>query len=184
MSVHCGCRCQCRLGCVNLSAEAAADLYEALQGGGVRCWVLGGWGVDALVGTQTREHHDLDVLVLGEDLHTLAEVFDNEGLVIQHVWEAENRWLDVDGARWPTAFVAANKEGVELDVHLIELHGSDVVALCNVSWPLHSESLEGRGMISGRPVDCVSARTQVAMHRDYELPETHQPDVAQLLRLG
>jgi lincosamide nucleotidyltransferase A/C/D/E len=145
---------------------------------------MGGWGVDALLGAQTREHHDLDVLVLGEDLSALAEVFDDEGLVVEHVWEAENRWLDVDGTRWPTAFVAANEQGAELDVHLIEVHGSDVVALCNVPWPLDGESLEGRGTISGRPVDCVSARTQVAMHRDYELPETHQRDLAHLLRLG
>ena len=45
---------------------------------------MGGWGVDALLGAQTREHHDLDVLVLGEDLPALAEVFDDEGLVVEH----------------------------------------------------------------------------------------------------
>jgi lincosamide nucleotidyltransferase A/C/D/E len=168
---------------VNLSAQAAADLYEALRDRGVRCWVMGGWGVDALVGSQTREHHDLDVLVLGDDLTALAEVFDDEGFLIQHVWEEENRWLDVDGTRWPTAFVAANSQGVELDVHLIELRGSAVRPLCNVPWPLEADSLEGRGVISGRPVDCVSARTQLAMHRGYELPEAHQCDVDQLTRL-
>jgi lincosamide nucleotidyltransferase A/C/D/E len=145
---------------------------------------MGGWGVDALVGSQTREHHDLDVLVLGEDQPALVEVFNDEGFVIQHVWEAENLWLDVDGTRWPTAFVAANKQGVELDVHLIELHGNEVLPLCNVPWPLDAESLEGRGVISGRPVDCVSALSQLAMHRGYELPEAHQRDVDQLLRLG
>jgi hypothetical protein len=108
---------------------------------------MGGWGVDALVGSQTREHHDLDVLALGDDLPALADVFDDEGFVIQHVWEAENRWLDVDGTRWPTAFVAANRQGVELDIHLMELHGNAVLPLCNVPWPLDAESLKGRGVI-------------------------------------
>ena len=28
-----------------------------------RYWVLGGWGVDALVGRQTREHRDLDLAI-------------------------------------------------------------------------------------------------------------------------
>ena len=81
-------------------------------------------------------------------------------------------------------FVAANQQGAELDVHLIEVRGSAVVALGNVPWDLDRESLDGRGTIAGRPVSCVSARAQVAMHRDYELPETHQRDVVRLLRLG
>jgi lincosamide nucleotidyltransferase A/C/D/E len=110
-------------------------------------------------------------------------VLKNHGLVIQQVWEAENRWLDLDGARWPTAF-ATNQQGAELDMHLIEVRGSDVLALCNVPWHLDRESLEGWGTIAGRPVSCVSARTQVAMHRDYELPEAHQRDVVRVLRLG
>src|SRR4051794_20537942 len=94
-----------RLGRVNLSAQAAADLYELLRSRGIRCWVMGGWGVDALLEEQTREHHDLDVLVLGEDLPALGELFGEHGFGIQQVWEAENRWLELDGSNWPTAFV-------------------------------------------------------------------------------
>lgn len=28
---------------------------------GIRYWLDGGWGVDALVGRQTREHRDVDI---------------------------------------------------------------------------------------------------------------------------
>src|SRR3954452_25100818 len=38
-----------------LSVLALAD------GAGARLWIDGGWGVDALLGGQTREHGDLDV---------------------------------------------------------------------------------------------------------------------------
>ena len=169
---------------MNLSAEAAVELYEVMRGSGIRCWVMGGWGVDALVGMQTREHHDLDVLVLGQDLRALADLFRNEGFEIRHVWEAENRWLDVDGATWPTAFVAGNQEGVELDVHVIDLKAGVAVPLCDVPWPFDASSLEGRGVIFGRAVDCVSAQTQVAMHRGYELPEAHKHDVDLLRQLA
>jgi lincosamide nucleotidyltransferase A/C/D/E len=168
---------------VNLSAQAAVELYESVRGSGIRCWVMGGWGVDALVGVQTREHHDLDVLVLGEDLRALADLFEGQRFEVQHVWEAENRWLDVDGATWPTAFVAGNEERVELDVHVIELRAGVAVLLCDVPWPFDASSLEGRGVISGRPVDCVSAPTQLAMHRGYELPEAQQRDIALLRQL-
>ena len=44
-----------------------ADLTEA----GCSVWVVGGWGVDALVGRQTRLHRDLD-LALDADNETVA----------------------------------------------------------------------------------------------------------------
>ncbi|MGI3781472.1 MAG: nucleotidyltransferase domain-containing protein, partial [Janthinobacterium lividum] len=46
--------------------EVLADLREV----GCRAWVAGGWGVDALVGRQTRPHRDLDLAVDGEDVPT------------------------------------------------------------------------------------------------------------------
>ena len=57
-----------------MSAEQAQALYELLDQNGVRCWVMGGWGVDALLGRVTREHKDLDLLVLISDLPRYAEV--------------------------------------------------------------------------------------------------------------
>jgi lincosamide nucleotidyltransferase A/C/D/E len=44
----------------------AADVVEILGWLGtasVDVWLDGGWGVDALVGEQTREHNDLDLIV-------------------------------------------------------------------------------------------------------------------------
>src|SRR5262245_35013751 len=145
---------------------------------------MGGWGVDALRREQTREHHDLDVLILAEDLPALASLFYDHGFAIQHVWEAESRPLDVGGTTWPTAFVAGTEAGVELDVHVIELNAGVAIPLCHVPWPLDAESLAASGVISGRPVDCVSAPTQLAMHRGYELQESHQRDLGLLRQLA
>ena len=41
-----------------------ADLFKVLdmlEQFGIRYWLDGGWGVDALVGRQTREHRDVDI---------------------------------------------------------------------------------------------------------------------------
>jgi len=58
---------------------------------------------------------------------------------------------------------------MELDVHVIEMQAGVVVPLCDVPWPLvedsREDSLDGHGLIDGPPVGCVSAPTQVAMHR-------------------
>jgi lincosamide nucleotidyltransferase A/C/D/E len=99
-----------------MTAEDASELYGLLRRANIRCWVMGGWGVDALVGSQTRAHHDLDVLVLADDLRSLRRLFDERGFAIEQVWDAENRLLDVEGDTWPTAFVAADNNGIELDV--------------------------------------------------------------------
>ena len=51
-----------------MTATAALELYRLLDAAGVRCWVIGGWGIDALVGRMTRSHHDLDLLVHRDDV--------------------------------------------------------------------------------------------------------------------
>lgn len=38
-------------------------MIERLEAANCRYWIAGGWGVDALVGKQTREHRDLDLAI-------------------------------------------------------------------------------------------------------------------------
>ena len=44
-----------------MDLDEVERVLERLDDHSVRYWVLGGWGVDALVGRQTREHRDLAV---------------------------------------------------------------------------------------------------------------------------
>ncbi|HEX6737122.1 MAG TPA: aminoglycoside nucleotidyltransferase, partial [Vicinamibacteria bacterium] len=57
-----------------MRAEEVVALYALLAERGVRVWVDGGWGVDALLGEQTRPHKDLDALVPFDDLGMLTDV--------------------------------------------------------------------------------------------------------------
>ena len=43
-------------------------VLTALDAGGIDYWVDGGWGIDALVGEQTRRHHELDLGVSRDDV--------------------------------------------------------------------------------------------------------------------
>jgi lincosamide nucleotidyltransferase A/C/D/E len=45
----------------DMSAPEVHAVLEALAAAGCPAWIGGGWGVDALVGYQTREHRDLDL---------------------------------------------------------------------------------------------------------------------------
>ena len=55
-----------------MDAEAVVGVLRALDEASIQVWLDGGWGVDALLGEQTREHGDLDVILNVEDLPRLA----------------------------------------------------------------------------------------------------------------
>jgi lincosamide nucleotidyltransferase A/C/D/E len=46
-----------------MSSEDTLELYDSLEHLGVRIWLDGGWGVDALLAKQIRTHKDLDIVI-------------------------------------------------------------------------------------------------------------------------
>jgi lincosamide nucleotidyltransferase A/C/D/E len=159
-----------------LSAHDAVALCRLLEQHSIRFWVMGGWGVDALLRRETRPHKDLDMLVVLGDLPILWKVLGEHSFTLQYVWE-ENRWVDREPDRWPTAFVAADAQGRELDVHVIDFgpYGA-IIQLYNNPWPL-PEAITGQGSIADIVVPCVSKETQLAMHTGYTLPDGQVRDL-------
>jgi lincosamide nucleotidyltransferase A/C/D/E len=162
-----------------LSAHDALSLCNLLEQHSIRFWVMGGWGVDALLHCETRPHKDLDILVVLGDLPLLWKVLDEHGFTLQYAWE-ENRWVDWEADRLPTAFVMADTQGREIDVHVIDF-GSDgaIIQYYNNPWPF-PDAITGRGSIDGAEVSCVSKETQLAMHTGYTLPDGHLRDLKHL----
>ena len=175
-----------------MRAEEVVALYTLLAGWGVRVWVDGGWGVDALLAAQTRPHKDFDALVPFADLEVLAAVLADHGFTLTEIW-GENRWV-VHPTRLPliggeergavavaTAFVVRDWAGRELDVHALtfDRRGRGVPA-----W--HADSLyppaalAGRGVIAGTPVRCLSAQMQMVTHTGYALQAKDLQDLRRL----
>lgn len=44
-------------------AHDVLEIADRLDAAGVRAWLDGGWGVDALIRHQTRDHEDLDLVI-------------------------------------------------------------------------------------------------------------------------
>lgn len=155
-----------------LSADDAVALCELFEQRSIRFWVMGGWGVDALLHRETRPHKDLDVLVLLGDLPKLWNLLEADSFTLQYVWE-ENRWVDGAPKRWPTAFVVADTQGRELDVHVIDIGPNGVIVQhYDNPWPFpNADAITGQGSIAGAAVTCVSKETQLAMHTGYTLPD-------------
>jgi lincosamide nucleotidyltransferase A/C/D/E len=166
-----------------MSATDAAALYDVARNARVRCWVMGGWGVDALLGRQTRPHHDLDLLVLTDDLPQFDQAMTAAGFARRYLWDDENLWVTLDGVPWATAFVMSDAAERELDVHAVDLTDGLAVAHCAVPWTFGRGALDGIGVIDQAAVACLSVEAQLNAHVGYELPETHLQDMRLLAQL-
>ena len=60
------------------------ELLDILDNLGIAVWLDGGWGVDALLGEQTRQHDDLDLLVGFDDVSHLEKALGTAGYATVH----------------------------------------------------------------------------------------------------
>src|SRR5580693_4331543 len=93
-----------------MEQKEVIDLYATLKTAGIRIWVDGGWGVDALLGRQTRQHKDLDITIQKKDIPQFRIIVEERGY----------RETKLDIAQ-PHNFVLADEHNLEIDVHVIEL---------------------------------------------------------------
>ncbi len=144
-----------------MEGPRVVELLDLLEDAGVTVWVDGGWGVDALLCEQTREHDDLDLVARLGDVPRLTEVLVAEGYEV------------VAGAP-PKSFVLVDAIGRQVDVHPVsfdESGGGVYVTDDGGSWVYPAAGFVGRGIVSGRAVFCLTAEVQVVVHAGYELAE-------------
>jgi lincosamide nucleotidyltransferase A/C/D/E len=171
-----------------VTAEDVVDLYSGLLEQGVQLWVDGGWGVDALLGRQTRSHKDLDAIVAFEHLPALARFLSERGFSLKLIWE-NNRWAHCPeppalvGREHPaveaaTAFVLEDDSGRELDFHVVRFdeYGRGMPAW-NSDFVFPPEAFAGLGTVGGTGVRCLSAETQMRTHTGYVLKESDVHDL-------
>jgi lincosamide nucleotidyltransferase A/C/D/E len=135
--------------------EVLSVLAE-LRSAGCQVWIAGGWGVDALVGRQTRVHRDLDLAVNAEDEMAVVRVLERRGYRIETDWRpvrveltAERRgWVDLH----PVVF-DSDGDGRQAD---FDGRHFDYPAAAFV-----------KGVLDGVQVPCLSRRQQVRFHTGY-----------------
>ncbi|MFI7423874.1 nucleotidyltransferase domain-containing protein [Nonomuraea sp. NPDC049684] len=145
----------------------------ALRAAGCQMWIAGGWGVDALVGRVTRDHHDLDLLHRAEQEPRVIGALEALG------------YTERDGAApgRPARFVMADDLGRELDLHPLRFaaDGSAVQDLDDRGGALrYPAAAFTSGTVAGRRVPCLSAAQQLAFHQGYEPRERDLHDLALL----
>jgi len=145
------------------------EVLDVIAAAGLDVIVTGGWGVDALLGIQTRPHADLDLVARLEDDDRLRSALAGLGFV------------EVDGD--PTNFVMRDAAGREVDLHLAMFEGDGRVVYAGGEgdpWIYPAVSIT-TGRIGARFVVCLTAEQQVLDHAfGYEPAPTDHADMAAL----
>jgi lincosamide nucleotidyltransferase A/C/D/E len=153
-----------------MDAPSVIRILDRLEEAQIDVWLDGGWGVDALLGRETREHDDLDLVAELRDSVRIIELLRGLGYEL------------VAGAP-PRSFVLVDELGRQVDVHPVAFddEGGGVYQMeGRREWVYPAEGFAGRGMVAGRAVQCLSAEVQVLVHAGYELTDKDYRELSQL----
>ncbi len=154
-----------------MTDERALEIIAALEAHGVRASLDGGWGVDALIGYQTRVHEDLDLVVALQDVNAIKCALGPFGYTVAEDY-------------LPVRFVMRNKGGSQLDFHTVTFdeQGGGTQQLPDGDSFLYPAEGFVRGEIAGQSVPCISAEVQLLCHLGYEPTSKDSDDVLLLCR--
>jgi lincosamide nucleotidyltransferase A/C/D/E len=155
-----------------MTGEDVLEILGLLRAAGAEVWVGGGWGIDALVGTETRTHRDLDLMHRREQEPAVVAALAGAGFAETLDWR-------------PVRFVLADAGGREIDLHPLSFapDGSATQASLEPGHPFrYPAACFVTGEILGNAVPCLSAEQQVYFHQGYEPVDRDRHDMAQLRR--
>lgn len=149
-----------------VTAQDAIEFLDLFESIGLEIYVDGGWGVDALLGYQTRPHLDLDLALPYRDLPLLRRLLAVAGFL----------QIPTDDT-WEHNFVVQDAYLRRIDVHSYVL--DDLGNNCG-GVAYQSDHLTGTGSIGGRPVRCIPVDTMIRFHLGYEPDASDYSDVLAL----
>ena len=155
-----------------MMAQDVLTIVDALREAGIAAWIDGGWGVDALIGEQTRAHDDLDCIIALADAPAVQAALAPLGFVMTE-------------DELPTRFVVRDGADRRVDFHpvIFDDEGGGVQKLQDsASWRYPPGSFLATGRIAGQPVPCLTVEVQVLAHIGYEPDERDFHDMRLLAR--
>jgi lincosamide nucleotidyltransferase A/C/D/E len=149
-----------------VNAGQVIEVLDRLRTAGIEFWVEGGWGVDALLGEQTRSHDDLDLGVLSTDVVRICAVLSE---------------FERSDDEWPSSFVLRDAGGRKVDCHPLTFdENGDGWQPDRLGGPPHrwpGAELRARGHIAAVEVPCISPELQLRWHVYPEFDDVDWEDV-------
>jgi lincosamide nucleotidyltransferase A/C/D/E len=156
-----------------MPAQEVVRILDVLETQGLQVWLDGGWGVDALVGRQTRKHEDLDIAI------SLSEA----DIVIASLTSLGYKVYDDE---MPTRLDLRDDQDHRVDLHPLtfDQSGNGLQQLQDGRFGTYTaEGLTGSGTVNNRQVRCLSRDLQLRFHSGYELDDNDRQDIELLSQL-
>jgi lincosamide nucleotidyltransferase A/C/D/E len=156
-----------------MTGDDVCGFLALMDARGIRVWLDGGCAVDACLGSQTRRHGDLDIVI--EERDVPAAVAALQGLGSAPVPRADTR-------AWN--FVLGADDGRQVDFHIIVLdgHGRGIYGPPEIGECYPAEALAGSGTVNGGTVACIAPEWLVRFHTGYDVDATDWADVSALCK--
>lgn len=151
------------------SKDSFLMIIDMLAESSIRYWVEGGWGVDVLIGKQTREHRDIDIDFDAAFEDLLMDKLNQMGYQI------------TTDCR-PTRVELYHPLHGYIDIHpfIISTVGDMKQANPEGGWFDLEANWFSKGTFEGRIIPCVSVEGQKLFHNGYELREIDKVDLERL----
>lgn len=141
-----------------IEARDVLAITEVLESANVSYWLDGGWGIDALVGEQTRPHDDLDLVI-------------ELGLSEKAITRLSRMGFTLIEDERPTRFVLRDAGDRRVDFHTVTFDqggGGVQVLQDGRTYRYPSDGFTGTGVVAGRRMSCLTAEVQIECHVGYE----------------
>jgi lincosamide nucleotidyltransferase A/C/D/E len=148
--------------------STVVTVVQALRDAGISCWLAGGWGVDALVGEQTRAHGDLDVVV-DRDLPNVETRVEAALASIGLLRAGSESSIEP----LPRTWVHTDGRGTTVEVLPANLAAP----------PFNGPTSFQEGRVAGAPVPCVSVEVQLRLRSGYRHRARDRRDITLMSRL-
>lgn len=147
-----------------VSKEDAIEIILYAEENEIDIWLDGGWGVDALLGGETRSHNDIDLFVEEKNGKTFIEILKEKGFT-----EVVEAYTTTDHTVWK------DDNDRIIDLHVFEFNEQGDLVFEGESYP--SNVFSGIGKIGDKVVKCINAENQILFHLGYEHDENDVHDV-------
>lgn len=156
---------------MSTSATEVLEVLDALAAADIEVWLDGGWGIDALLGTQHREHDDVDLVVRLSDVAGVLEALTPLGYRL------------AEDLR-PTRAVLRAADGRQVDLHPVtyDADGTGWQAGAAPDGGDAQYPADGftTGEVAGGPAPCLSPALQTAHHAGYDRRPRDEEDLSRL----
>ena len=147
-----------------VSITDAKQIIRLATDAEIKVFLDGGWGVDALIGYETRRHNDIDIFVEKKDYNKFIHIIKNNGF-----YEIKMEYTTTNHTVWEDL-----KKRI-IDLHCFEYTKNGEILYEGDCFP--SEIFSGIGKIEEIEVSCIEPYSQLLFHLGYDYDENDMHDV-------